>query len=108
MESKPKLEVVTTRQSLTEDQQTEILDRALTAAETELLPLLVVKSATDTFSMFLAHLHTHGREELSYIKVGKPPIGEPGTALHRLRDRCVELKNGTAKDVNTSRNRWKL
>lgn len=96
MKPEPKLTVVP-KQKLTEDRRTDALDKALNAAEKELLPLLLHESASNTFADFLQAIHTHLKIELNYIRTGKgldDPAGSP--TLQALRERFLALKTGGA------------
>ena len=91
---KPKLNVLTNRPKLTADQIDAILDAAVDAAETELIPMLLERSSSDVYSAFLQHIHSHMTQELAYIKNGKGLDVDPaGSAVQKLRDRFLELKN---------------
>lgn len=73
------------------DEQTEMLDRALTAAERELLPLLVKKSASEVQELFQTHIQIHFGIELQYIKTGNGDDFE-GKSIKHLRHEYVQLK----------------
>lgn len=91
MKAKPNLEVVVNRRKLTEDERIKILDKAIDAAEKQLIPLLSEQSSSDVYSAFLRHVHSHMTPELAYIKTGKG-LDEPGPAVKKLRELFLSSK----------------
>jgi len=89
-----KLTVVPGLKKLTDNDRADILDRALTAAERELIPLLLHESASNTFADFLQHVHAHLKIELNSIRTGKMLVrSEVLPAVEKLREQYVTRKN---------------
>ena len=92
----PKLTVVPKLKRLTEDDRGNILERALNAAERELIPLLLHESTSNTFADFLQHVHAHLKMELNFIRTGKG-LDPVSPSVQKLRHQYVARKTAPSE-----------